>query len=343
MKLDDMSNYFFISICIPSYNRPEELKRLIESVDAGNADKIEIVITEDKAPKRLEVRTTVEELKRTCKYTINYYENETNCGYDKNLRECASKAQGKWVIFMGDDDVFVEGSLDKYIGFLKEHEELGYVLRRYKAEYADGRIEEYRYDDKDVFMKPSVDTYIEFFRRSLFISGFTFRKEFFDDYECSDYDGTLLFQLYIEALICQKYPSAYCDIPISKSIEGGTPYFGSSENEKNYESGSITFGNSIEFMKQVKRMTESIDAKCEIQSTDKIINTYSKYSYGFLLEHRDKGVKVFRSYAKELKKLGFASSKLFYIYYLGLLIFGRKGCQNIIIFIKKVLGKTPKL
>lgn len=338
-----MSENFFISICIPSYNRPEELKRLILSVDASSSSEIEIVVTEDKAPKRKQIHDVIEELKTSVPYHISYYENESNFGYDKNLRNCASKAKGKWVIFMGDDDVFVQGSLDKFIDFLKLHDDLGYVLRRYYSEYSDGRLEDTRYDNKDVFLEPSVDSYIEFFRRSVFISGFTYKREYFNDYECSDYDGTLLFQLYIQALICMKYPSAYCDIPISKSIEGGIPYFGSSENEKNYVSGSNTVGNSIEFMSQVRKLAESIDQKCNIKSVDKIMLSYSKYSYGFLHEHRNDGVKIFTEYAKELKKLGFAQSKLFYVYYLGLLILGKKGCQNLIMFIKKVLGKTPKL
>ncbi len=215
---------FYVSICIPCYNRPVEIKRLLESVDASNASEIEIVITENDSPKRKEIRQTVEEVKKNSPYQIDYYENEENFGYDKNLRGCAAKAHGKWIIFMGDDDVFIRGSLDKYIRFLKAHEDLGYVLRRYKAEYVDGKVEEYRYDNKDVFFEPSVESYVELFRRSVFISGFTFRRECFQDYDCSDYDGTLLFQLYIEALVCMKYPSAYCDIPITKSIEGGTPY-----------------------------------------------------------------------------------------------------------------------
>ncbi len=333
----------FLSICIPSYNRPEELSRLLESVDSKRFEEIEIVVCEDKSPKRDEIRTAIETFSCESKYAVRYFENESNFGYDKNLRLCASKASGKWVLFMGDDDVFVEGSLDRYIDFLKAHEELGYVLRRYRAEYSDGRVEEFRYDDKDVFLEPSVDSYVEFFRRSLFISGFTFRKECFDDYLCSDYDGTLLFQLYIEALVCNKYHSAYCDIPISKSIEGGIPYFGSSENEKNYESGSNTFSNSIEFMKQVMKVAESIDEKLGICGADRIMKSYSKYSYGFLHEHRDDGVKVFNAYARELKKLGFASSKLFYIYYFGLLIFGKRGFRRMIMIVKKVLGKTPKL
>ena len=44
------------SICIPSYNRPAEIRRLLDSIDTMYVDGIEIVICEDKAPKRLEVR-----------------------------------------------------------------------------------------------------------------------------------------------------------------------------------------------------------------------------------------------------------------------------------------------
>ena len=334
----------FLSVCIPAYNRPKELLRLLNSVDASDIQAIEIIIKEDKSPKRSEIKQVVEEFKRTSKYMVRYYENDENYGYDKNLRTLAQIANGKWVIYMGDDDIFVKNSLDKYIAFLKGHSQLGYVLRRYRASYNDGKVEEYRYDDKHVFFEKGIDSYVELFRRSLFISGFTFRKACFDDYDFAGFDGTLLFQLYIQASICLNTPSAYCDIPITQSIEGGTPYFGNSENEKHlYESGSITFNNSINFMKQVNVVTSGIDKKYGINSSDKIMKSYSKYSYGYLHEHRDKGVKVFCQYAKELKKLGFANSFYFYVYFWGLLILGKRNCQKIIQFIKKVKGKTPKL
>lgn len=72
-----MDKKIFISICIPSYNRPEDLKRLLESVDSKN-DNVEIVIREDKAPLRQEVRRVVDDFKRTTKYKVTYIENEIN-------------------------------------------------------------------------------------------------------------------------------------------------------------------------------------------------------------------------------------------------------------------------
>ncbi len=219
-----------LSICIPSYNRPQELLRLLHSIDSKRGDQIEIVIAEDYAPKRAEVCDCVDEYKRNTAYRVKYIENEANLGYDHNIRRVADMATGEWVMFMGDDDLYIPGNLDRFIDFLLKHKDLGYVLRRYMVNYADGRTEEYRYDNKDVFLQAGTDSYVEFFRRSVFISGFTFQKDCFADYGCTDYDGTLLFQLYIEAYVCLKYPSAYCDIPITQSIEGGIPYFGNSDS-----------------------------------------------------------------------------------------------------------------
>lgn len=85
----------YLSICIPSYNRPQELRRLLDSVDSAQyADEIEIVIQEDHAPLRDEVRKQVEQYQAHARFQVVYHENETNCGYDKNLRTVAERARG---------------------------------------------------------------------------------------------------------------------------------------------------------------------------------------------------------------------------------------------------------
>lgn len=333
-----------LSICIPSYNRPDELERLLNSIDASDTDLVEIVIREDNSPKRKEIRSKVERYRANTFYDVVYIENESNYGYDKNIRSLAQTAQAKWVMFMGDDDVFVEGGLDKYLSFLKKHDELGYVLRRYQVENFDGQTEEYRFADKHVFLEAGQNAIVEFFRRSVFISGFTYRNECFNDYECEQFDGTLLFQLYIQATACLNRPSAYCDILITKSIEGGTPFFGVSEAEKDlYESGVNTLNNSINFLKQVRVLTEGFDKKNGTTITPGVLKSYSKYSYGYLHEHRDDGIKVFIRYAKEVKRIGMGNSVYFYVYFLMLLLLGKRKSQNMIRQMKKLVGKTPHL
>ncbi len=338
-----MSDYF-LSICIPTYNRPKELKHLLHSIDAEAADDIEIVITEDMSPKREQIRKVVNEYMEISPYTVHYYENEDNYGYDKNIRQTAKKAQGRWVMYMGNDDLFVAHALDKYIKWMKKHNDLGYILRRYRAIWPEGSQEEYRYDKQDIFFVPGEGAIIELYRRSIFISGFTFRKSCFNDYECDDFDGMLMFQVYILSTICKDVPSAYCDIPITKWIVGGTPDFGKSESEKDlYEPGANTYQNSVNFLSQIGKLADGIDRKLGTNIKPGVMKSYSKYSFGYLYEHRDDGIKVYRNYAKEIKKLGLGDSIYFYIYYYALLILGVRSCQKAIRLIKKAMGKTPKL
>src|SRR5437870_4748652 len=109
-----------LSICIPAYNRPRQLVELVRSVDCAPED-VEIVICEDRSPKQAEIRDAIEAEARRSPYRIRYSENAENLGYDGNIRHLIEAATGKYVLFMGDDDLFVPGALDRFLGFLVQH------------------------------------------------------------------------------------------------------------------------------------------------------------------------------------------------------------------------------
>jgi len=333
-----------ISICIPAYNRPKELFRLLKSIDSKRIDNIEIVICEDCSPKRVEIREKVNEFKSQTKYEVNYYENEKNLGYDRNLRELIKKSSGNFIVFMGDDDVFVPKALDKLIDFLEKNNNLGYVLKSHQYIYRDGKVEKFRYYDGDKFFKAGEESYIELFRKSVFISGFTINRNYIQNLLIDDFNGTLLFQLYLLAEVTLNYDSAYFDTILTEGKEEGIPFFGSSESEKDlYTPGTITIENSINFLKGFFKITEFIDKKYNLNSTQKIKMDMSKYFYPNLAIQRNKGIKEFLRYVKELNKLGFNCTIYYYVYVIALILFGKKKCDNIIVFLKKILGRTPKL
>jgi glycosyltransferase involved in cell wall biosynthesis len=280
-----------ISICIPNYNRPNELLRLLKSIDSTQTNEIEIVICEDKSPKMLEVREKVKDFRKNTRYTVNYIENEVNLGYDKNIRACASNAKGDWIVYMGNDDEFVSGALDKLIAFLKDHAELGYVLKSHFYIHKNNKKEKFRYYDGTKFFEPGLDTYVQMFRKSVFISGFTIRRQLLLPLLINDFDGTLLFQLYPLAGICLKYPSAYFDTPLTQQYDEGFPEFGNAEGEKGiYTPGSITVQNSINFLKGYFKISKYIDNKYQLDSTRLIKKDMSKYFYPSLAIQRNKGV-----------------------------------------------------
>lgn len=330
----------FVSICIPSYNRPQQLLRLLRSIDT-HADDIQIVICEDKAPKRLEVRAVVEEFKKESRYEVKYIENEVNKGYDWNIRDFITQADGEYNIYMGDDDGFIPGKLDEVITFLRKHREIGYMLRSSKT----GTGELMRYYPETKFFEPGQLAYQELFRKSVFISGFTYKRAWAEESMTDRFDGTLLYQLYILAQICMKHPSAYFDVPFTHAFaEDKEFYFGSSEKEKDkYVPGKISVKGSMTFVSGFFKITRYMDETYNMNSTQYVQKDMSKYSYPILWYLMQVGRWQMLKCAWEMWKIGLGRTFYFYVYVIGLLVFGMKFCDNLIVNIKNLLGHTPKL
>lgn len=338
-----MDKEIFLSIGIPSYNRPKELLRLLNSIDLKN-NEIEIVICEDKSPKRKEIGMVVSDYSEKNQVNLTYIENETNLGYDANIRKLIEVCKGKFILFMGDDDVFVSGGLEKYIQFLKKNKDMGYVLKTSQLVHANGEVEIFKYYSQTKFFEPGFETFVELFRKSVFISGFIINRPIAAKYSTSQFDGTLLYQLYVLAEVVLKERAAFCDIMLTQQYEEGIPYFGSSESEKElYTPGTITVENSINFIKSYFIITKYLDDTYGIEATKRVKEDMSKYSYPILSIQRLKKTSEFRRYAKELKTIGLANTIYFNIYYYALLIFGKKNCDFVIRNLKKIIGKTPKL
>lgn len=337
-----------LSICIPSYNRPNQLLKLLYSIDYPFYDEIEIIICEDKSPQREQIIKVVNDFRLTSKFGCKLFLNETNLGYDENIKELIKKSSGVYVMYMGDDDTFKKNSLLEYVNFLKHNLNLGYVLRRYTVIHSNGRIEEFKYFETNCFFEPGLDAFNALFRKSVFISGFCFKREYVQAYFDTDrFNGTLLYQLFLCANLVLKYPSAYCDIPITVMDDNsrGVPEFGTSINESSkYTPGKISIQNSINFMKSFLVITKYIDVQYQLDVTKYFLKDLSKYSYPVLSIQRDSGVFNFIKYNTLLKKeININSSFLYYFYFYTLLFFGRKNCDHVIISLKKLIGKTPRL
>jgi abequosyltransferase len=248
---------------------------------------------------------------------------------------------------MGDDDIFDTENLPQFIKFIKEHNNLGYILKTHAFIHSDGSVELFKYYPNDTFFEPGVFSYQSLFRKSVFISGFCINRKYALPFQTEIFDGTLLYQLYLLAEVTLLHPSAYCSIPLTIQNENlrCAPLFGSSESEqKLYTPGKITVENSLNFMSGYINITNYIDRKHNIESTKFIKNNFSKYSYPVISIQRDKGRIVFMDYCKKLEELMHINQTFYYyIYYYSLLIFGRRICDKAIIIIKKLLGRTPNL
>jgi abequosyltransferase len=338
-----MNNNILISICIPSYNRPEELNRLLNSIDNKNKALVQIVICEDNAPKRTEIRSVVESFKDKTLYNVIYSENIENLGHGGNFRECIQKADGDFIVFMGDDDMFIPETLDEYCVFLNKNRHCGYILRSSRQLLNNGKHEYFRYFPEDKFFEPGIDAYTQLFLKSVFMSGFTIKRSLVKDINIDSLDDTLLFQLYLLAEVCLKHPSAYYNTPIVQGIGDGVSFFGTNEKEKDFYTPGKLVTNNLNFINGFLKITNFIDNKYKLKSTEIVKIEMSKYSFPLMSMERSFGKKHFKEHCRKLKKMGLGSTVHFNLYYFGLLIFGEKFCKHIILLIKKILKRRIKL
>jgi abequosyltransferase len=337
----------FLSVCIPSYNRPNELHNLLASID-WNPVEVEVIICEDQSPKRDEVREIVTAFGASSAYPIHYYENSSNRGFDGNLRRLVECAAGEYIMFMGDDDLFVPGALDPFISFLKQHRDKPYVLRSYLTEHANGRTEYFHYLPKSQILPAGEATVAWLFKRSVSLCGFTISREKALQFSTTDLDGTLLYQIYLMSQVCLKHDSIYCDIAITHAVQsfrGDKPMFGNADVEKSrFTPGTVSHDNSINFTKAYFEVTAYLDKQHGTNLSQRVRIDLSKYSYPFLSIQRKRGINSFLHYAKRLEtEVGFGCTAYFHFYKWVLVLLGERVCDRMIGLIKRTLGHTPNL
>ena len=334
-----------LSICIPSYNRPESLLRLLQSVDAP-VEKIEIVIAEDHAPRRIEVCNQVNLFKESSAYQVVYHENEKNLGYDANLRSLLSLAKGNFVLFMGDDDSFKPAALAKFIKFLEENRSYNYILRSYEIEHADKKVEIFKYFPQTTVLKAGIESACFLFKRSVSIAGFTINRRKALELSTSQFDGTLLYQLHLVINIAYLEDTIFCDIPVAKvtqSFRDNNVAFGTAANETKFTPGKISQENSIRFTEGFFEISDDFDKKQGTKLSELIKKDLSRYSYPILSIQRKNGFSNFFQYIIKLaNRTGINQTWHYYFYSFCLLFLGEKICDRGIILIKKKLGYTPQ-
>lgn len=106
-----------ISICIPTYERPDYLKRLLDSIAKQTFRDFEVIITDDSSS------DGVEELLfgSNYKFPLSYQRNPRPLGTPRNWMEGIKLASGHWIKIMHDDDWFTDRySLENFAAQIDE-------------------------------------------------------------------------------------------------------------------------------------------------------------------------------------------------------------------------------
>lgn len=116
-----------LSICVPTYNRSNRLRLMLEALlpqVAEHADKVEVWVSDNASPD--DTPRVVEEAERLG--PLNYSRNPSNLGVIRNIiRLTTELARGEFVWVLGDDDLLLPGALGRVLEKLEAHRGLDVI------------------------------------------------------------------------------------------------------------------------------------------------------------------------------------------------------------------------
>jgi len=322
------------SICITSFKRINELKRCLNSIDSKYPSKLEVIISEDHSSLRGQIENMVLEYAKSSKYTINFNSNEVNLGYDRNLEKLISLAKGKYVIFMSDDDCFVENSLDKVLEFLGKEDE-PFV---YTPFILSNKLVQRKYNN-DIKIKKGSSRIVKYLYDAILFSGLIFKHELVHNISAERFVNLNYFQIYLALYMFYNYGGYYLNVPMVNCIGDGENAYGHTElSQKNklLADRSSIYSN-LEFHKGLIKVIKIFDADFQTEIFRGFQKEYSLRIYQGMSTARKTSRNDLSRYWEKLQSLDIKLTPIAIVYFGLLIVFGSTICDTLFFIPKKCL------
>lgn len=113
-----------LAVCIPNYNRPQELYRLLKGladqiVEDELSGQVELCINDDRSTENPD--RVIEIIRKTYpEVQVTFQVNEKNMGLDYNFLQCVMISGGEYCWIIGNDDEPEEGALRKILNYVSD-------------------------------------------------------------------------------------------------------------------------------------------------------------------------------------------------------------------------------
>lgn len=326
-----------LSICITSYNRPKELRRCLESIHTKYVDQIEIIISEDKSPKREEIREQIKEFCSSTPYVVITNFNENNLGYDRNLAKLISLSTSEYVMFVSDDDAIFSDNLDQVITTLMKHKsEIACMYTAFKS--ADKFASNRKYSHN--FIIPAgKESAVKYVYDAILFSGLIFKREYVKDLSAERFVNLNYFQIYMFLETIYHYGGYYKAVELINCIADGENGYGTTELSQKDPllADRTSIFSDVQFNKGLVKVIKIFDLDENENIISAFAKEYSLRTYRGMARAEQVGKKELDEYWKMVNNIGIDITMPAPVYYRMLKCFGSKVCNSLFTFPKKIL------
>ncbi len=338
-----------VSVCIPAYNRARFLAPLLNSILSQGiefGEHVEIVICEDASPEREQIRAVIASFQRPAAWVLRYVENPHNLGYDANIRRLVALAQGEFCFFMGNDDVMAPQALRVCLGYLKRHPNIGMLLRGYAIFQTDPQhpSSTIRYVQAPTLLNAGADALALCFRRSGVISGYIVARDAAHAASTARFDGGLYYQMHLTASVCTLLPALVIPEVLVLCRDGTAPDFGAAGIEQqHFVPGHYTPQARVHMVKSALEILDAHPALKTNGARDRVVRDYARHFYPFVMDQLGQPWRVYLKFCRDMAQLPVGRYASFYVNCWLPYVLGRRRTDACIAWVRRRLGRTPRL
>lgn len=113
-----------LTIAIPTYNGSKTIRNMLDLLLPQCNEQVDFLISDNCSTDN--TKAIIDEYKLRWPY-IEYHRNDVNIGPDANFLQCMQMSKGRFTWLVSDDDVVMEGAVEKVLKYLSLHEDVGLV------------------------------------------------------------------------------------------------------------------------------------------------------------------------------------------------------------------------
>ena len=159
-----------LSICIPTYNRPNSFKKMIEMLMPQLDEDIEIVVRDDSSDSKTE--KIFKKATENSKSKKQYFKGE-KIGLDAANLFLLKKSRGSFIWWLSDDDLLLDNGIKTVLKLIKKHKNLNFIW----ANFAYNEISHLAVDREDGFFSDRNEVLISLGTSIGLLSTYILRRE----------------------------------------------------------------------------------------------------------------------------------------------------------------------
>jgi len=283
-----------LSVVILSYNRPDQIRRILDNFVGVEQKDFNIIIKDDMSPKIDDIKEIFNTYKDQISVDVIFHKNNKNMGYDRNLLDAFTITDAEYIFLLSDDDYVAGCEIKNLITAIYEKK-----LKIYFTPYTDHSIDVVNRTFENSYKEHvSLSEFPEIIYNSILFSGLIFhRKTVLQLSLDREFLSNCIYtQVYLAVSIIFETRS-YGAIPSGVLHLGGDGenYFGKNSSAKN--SDILSDRNKISSNLNYQQFLLAVVTKLSL-STDPMINElflkeYKKRLISYGLRARSYGLNIY--------------------------------------------------